>query len=161
MRDRDLDFTIARLGECRFRRRCPALASPATMSASSITRARGPESLARPGRRSSGDGVGGPAGEAVLRPVAARLRDRDLRRALPGLNDVIRAIVLSLHHHYGVDKVYGFRFGYEGLVRRYGHEPLELTPDAVKRIHEIGRIDPGLLPRAPGPGGDGRRPWRT
>src|SRR5262245_50540020 len=31
----------------------------------------------------------------------------------PGLNDVIRSIVLSLHHHYRVDKVYGFRFGYE------------------------------------------------
>ena len=56
----------------------------------------------------------------------------------PGLNDVIRAIVLSLHHHYGVQKIYGFRFGYEGLVRRYGHKPLELTPDTVNRIHEIG-----------------------
>ena len=56
----------------------------------------------------------------------------------PGLNDVIRSIVLSLYHHYGVKKVYGFRFGYEGLVRGYGHKPLELTPDAVSRIHEIG-----------------------
>jgi len=56
----------------------------------------------------------------------------------PGLNDVIRAIVLSLHHHYGVNKIYGFRFGYEGLVRQYGHTPLELTPEAVMRIHEIG-----------------------
>ena len=56
----------------------------------------------------------------------------------PGLNDVIRAIVLSLHHHYGVDKVYGFRFGYEGLVQRIGHEPLKLTPETVQRIHEAG-----------------------
>ena len=56
----------------------------------------------------------------------------------PGLNDVIRSIVLSLYHHYGVKEVYGFRFGYEGLVRGYGHEPLELTPDTVDRIHEIG-----------------------
>jgi 6-phosphofructokinase 1 len=56
----------------------------------------------------------------------------------PGLNDVIRAIVLSLYHHYGVNKVYGFRYGYEGLVQRIGHKPLELTPDAVNRIHEIG-----------------------
>ena len=47
----------------------------------------------------------------------------------PGLNDVIRAIVLSLHHHYGVAKVYGFRFGYEGLVERHGHAPLELTAE--------------------------------
>jgi 6-phosphofructokinase 1 len=56
----------------------------------------------------------------------------------PGLNDVIRSIVLSLYHHYGVKKVYGFRFGYEGLVRRTGHEPLKLTPEVVSRIHEIG-----------------------
>jgi 6-phosphofructokinase 1 len=51
---------------------------------------------------------------------------------------VIRAIVLSLHHHYGVKKIYGFRFGYEGLVERHGHEPLTLTPDLVNRIHEMG-----------------------
>lgn len=56
----------------------------------------------------------------------------------PGLNDVVRAIVLSLYHHYGVRTVFGFRFGYEGLVRRYGHEPVELTPHSVNRIHEIG-----------------------
>jgi 6-phosphofructokinase 1 len=56
----------------------------------------------------------------------------------PGLNDVIRSIVLSLYHHYGVNKVYGFRFGYEGLVRRHGHQPLRLTPDTVNRIHESG-----------------------
>jgi 6-phosphofructokinase 1 len=56
----------------------------------------------------------------------------------PGLNDVIRSIVMSLYHLYGVKKVYGFRFGYEGLVPAYGHKPLELTPDAVNRINEIG-----------------------
>jgi 6-phosphofructokinase 1 len=54
------------------------------------------------------------------------------------LNDVIRAIVRSLRLHYGVRKVYGFRFGYEGLVRRIGHEPLELTPETVHGIHESG-----------------------
>jgi 6-phosphofructokinase 1 len=56
----------------------------------------------------------------------------------PGLNDVIRAIVLSLHHHYGVKTVYGFPFGYEGLVRKYGHTPLELTPQVVGRINQSG-----------------------
>ncbi|ABC76638.1 pyrophosphate--fructose 6-phosphate 1-phosphotransferase [Syntrophus aciditrophicus SB] len=56
----------------------------------------------------------------------------------PGLNDVIRSIVLSLCHHYCVQKIYGFRFGYEGLVQRYGHKPLELTADSVAQIHEIG-----------------------
>jgi len=56
----------------------------------------------------------------------------------PGVNNVIRAIVLSLHRHYGVTKVYGFRFGYEGLVPRMGHQPFELTPESVHRIHESG-----------------------
>lgn len=56
----------------------------------------------------------------------------------PGLNDVIRAIVLSLHHHYGVMKVYGFRYGFEGLNPAYYHSPLDLTPDLVDGIHQKG-----------------------
>jgi 6-phosphofructokinase 1 len=56
----------------------------------------------------------------------------------PGLNDVIRAIVLSLHHHYGVERILGFRYGYEGLIRPFKHEPLRLNPDTVGRIHETG-----------------------
>ena len=56
----------------------------------------------------------------------------------PGLNNVIRAIVLSLYHHYGVKTVFGFQFGYEGLIPSYGHSPLELTPESVSRIHEMG-----------------------
>lgn len=56
----------------------------------------------------------------------------------PGLNSVIRAIVLCLHHSYGVRRVYGFPFGYEGLTYRYGHEPVELTTAFVDRIHQQG-----------------------
>jgi 6-phosphofructokinase 1 len=56
----------------------------------------------------------------------------------PGLNSVIRAITLSLHHNYGVRTIYGFPYGYEGLTYRYGHKPVELTPALVDRIHEQG-----------------------
>jgi 6-phosphofructokinase 1 len=56
----------------------------------------------------------------------------------PGLNDVIRSIVLSLHYHYGVTGVYGFRYGYEGLSPRYKHPALELTLDTVADIHQKG-----------------------
>mgnify|MGYP000882757023 FL=1 len=56
----------------------------------------------------------------------------------PGLNDVIRSIVLALFHHYGVRTVFGFRYGYEGLTNKYGHEPVELTPDLVADIQEKG-----------------------
>lgn len=56
----------------------------------------------------------------------------------PGINDVIRAIVLSLFHHYGEKKISGFRYGFEGLNPQYGHEVLELTPDSVDDIHQKG-----------------------
>jgi 6-phosphofructokinase 1 len=56
----------------------------------------------------------------------------------PGLNDIIRSIVMSLFHHYGVTKVIGFRYGYEGLSPHYGHRPMELTPEVVARIHDAG-----------------------
>jgi 6-phosphofructokinase 1 len=56
----------------------------------------------------------------------------------PGLNDVIRSIVLSLFHHYGVQTVFGFRYGFEGLSPRYRHTPLELTPGEVRDIHQSG-----------------------
>jgi 6-phosphofructokinase 1 len=56
----------------------------------------------------------------------------------PGLNDVIRSIVLSLHHHYGVRTVYGFPYGYEGLTPKCGHQPIMLTPQAVAQINEMG-----------------------
>jgi 6-phosphofructokinase 1 len=56
----------------------------------------------------------------------------------PGLNDVIRSMTLSLHYHYGVKRVYGFPYGYEGLAPKYGHKPLELTPASIGRISESG-----------------------
>ncbi|MGE5256244.1 MAG: ATP-dependent 6-phosphofructokinase [Hyphomicrobiales bacterium] len=56
----------------------------------------------------------------------------------PGLNDVIRAVVLSLFYNYKVRTVFGFPYGYEGLTPRYGHRPKELDPETVSRIHEYG-----------------------
>ena len=56
----------------------------------------------------------------------------------PGLNDVIRAIVLSLFYHYNVEMVFGFRYGFEGLSPRHRHAPLELTPTIVIDIHQKG-----------------------
>ena len=56
----------------------------------------------------------------------------------PGLNDVIRAIVLSLFHHYRVNNVFGFRYGYEGLSSLHRHTPIELTPGKVADIQRSG-----------------------
>jgi 6-phosphofructokinase 1 len=56
----------------------------------------------------------------------------------PGLNDVIRSIVRSLYLHYGVQTIYGFPYGYEGLAPKFGHQPIKLTPQVVSHINEIG-----------------------
>jgi 6-phosphofructokinase 1 len=56
----------------------------------------------------------------------------------PGLNDIIRGLVMELSHRYGVTRVYGFRHGFEGLVPRYGHTPWHLKPDAMDAIHTFG-----------------------
>jgi len=56
----------------------------------------------------------------------------------PGINDVIKSLVNTLYLSYGVDNVYGIRYGYRGLAPRYGLEPVELNPDVVDAIHENG-----------------------
>jgi 6-phosphofructokinase 1 len=56
----------------------------------------------------------------------------------PGINNVIRGIVLELARGYGVKRILGFRFGYEGLISRFGHEPMPLAPDSVAHIHHQG-----------------------
>jgi 6-phosphofructokinase 1 len=56
----------------------------------------------------------------------------------PGTNDVIRAIVLELHHLYNVRHIYGVRYGFQGFIPRYGHDLVRLTPDEVADIHNYG-----------------------
>lgn len=54
----------------------------------------------------------------------------------PGLNNVIRDLVLSAWYLYGVRRIIGFRYGYRGLA-----DPalqIALTPTMVKDIHEQG-----------------------
>jgi 6-phosphofructokinase 1 len=139
VRDGDLDFTIARLGECRIR--TPMSHVRFTRDDERVLYHAGLEDV----KACLDRGADPPAMESAGPREMQFFDPSQLACGIvicggicPGLNDVIRSIVLSLHYHYGVDKVYGFRFGYEGLVRRYGHEPLALTPEGVARIHELG-----------------------
>ncbi len=56
----------------------------------------------------------------------------------PGLNDVIRTITLTLQWEYNVTKVLGFCFGYQGLSANPRKQPMELTPDSVDAIQNLG-----------------------
>jgi 6-phosphofructokinase 1 len=56
----------------------------------------------------------------------------------PGLNDVIRGLVMELWYRYGVQRILGFRYGYEGLIERFGHTPVNLRPEGVATINQFG-----------------------
>jgi 6-phosphofructokinase 1 len=56
----------------------------------------------------------------------------------PGINDVIRAIVMESHYHYGIRTVLGIRNGLRGFIPKYGYDVLELTPENVSSIHQFG-----------------------
>jgi 6-phosphofructokinase 1 len=56
----------------------------------------------------------------------------------PGINDVIRSIVMEAFHNYNVPAVLGVRYGLEGFIPKYGHDIVELTPSKVADIHQFG-----------------------
>ncbi len=56
----------------------------------------------------------------------------------PGENDVIRSIVLELCFIYGVRNIIGIPYGYQGFIPQYGHSVIDLTPERVSYIHELG-----------------------
>ena len=56
----------------------------------------------------------------------------------PGLNDVIRSIVMTLWHRYGVRQIDGVRFGYRGLYNNDESLRFPLNPETVRDIHRTG-----------------------
>lgn len=56
----------------------------------------------------------------------------------PGINDVIRSIVMGLYYFYNIRNIIGIPYGYEGLVPAFGHGFVDLTLDRVRNIHQFG-----------------------
>jgi 6-phosphofructokinase 1 len=56
----------------------------------------------------------------------------------PGLNNVIRSVVLGLHYGYKVRSIFGIRYGLQGFIPEYQHPLVPLTPETVADIHEQG-----------------------
>jgi 6-phosphofructokinase 1 len=139
MSDIILDFTVPRLGECRI----PSPISGIRFTSDDervLYHSRLEETKPWIDQRADPPSLeaAGPRERIFFDPAKLACGIVTCGGLCPGLNDVIRSIVMSLHHHYGVNKAYGFRYGYEGLVPRYGHTPLELKPDSVNRINEAG-----------------------
>ncbi len=81
---------------------------------------------------------GGPRKKIYFDPKKTRVGIVTCGGLCPGLNDVIRGLVLELSHHYGVNRVVGFRNGYRGFIPDYGDDVIELTPSFVKNIDDEG-----------------------
>ena len=139
MEDNDLDFLVSSLGECR-------IPSPMT-SVEFVEEQRcvlyhsdlnDIETLIKAGRRPPVFEMAGPRRKIYFDSSKLKCGIVTCGGLCPGLNDVIRAIVLSLFYHYGVQTVFGFRYGYEGLSPMYRHAPIELTPQVVSDIQQKG-----------------------
>ncbi len=56
----------------------------------------------------------------------------------PGLNDIIRSIVLELNHIYNVKTIYGIKHGLQGFIPEYKHDVIDLNPESVSGIQDKG-----------------------
>jgi 6-phosphofructokinase 1 len=82
--------------------------------------------------------VAGPREKIFFDPVQTKAAIVTCGGLCPGINDVIRAIIMELFYRYGVRNAVGIKYGFQGLIPKYGHQVMELTPDIVKDIHTSG-----------------------
>ncbi|MBN2443725.1 MAG: ATP-dependent 6-phosphofructokinase [Spirochaetales bacterium] len=80
----------------------------------------------------------GPRERIYFDPVKTKAAIVTCGGLCPGINNVIRSLVMELFYRYGVKTIYGMRYGFRGFFPEYGHEPYLLTPDLVHEIHEKG-----------------------
>ena len=92
----------------------------------------------REGREPLSFEFAGPREKIYYDPAKTRAAIVTCGGLCPGINDVIRAIVMALYYGYGVRSIIGMRFGLQGFIPRYGLPVVDLEPKVVDRIHEIG-----------------------
>ena len=80
----------------------------------------------------------GPRAKIYFKPSTTRAAIVTCGGLCPGLNDVIRAVVMELYQWYNVDDVWGIRYGYSGLSSNPEHPPIQLNPEVVSEIHKQG-----------------------
>jgi 6-phosphofructokinase 1 len=133
------DLGIERLGECRIP--SPMTGIPFVSDTDRVlysSRLVDVEAYLRRGDTPPVFEAAGPRAKIYFDPARLKCGIVTCGGLCPGLNDVIRATVMSLTYHYGVQSIFGFRYGFEGLSPKYGHAPLELSPEVVKEIHKRG-----------------------
>lgn len=96
------------------------------------------EAFARSGTPLPAFEMAGPRSQIYFDPSKLRCAMVTCGGLCPGLNDIIRSIVLELYHGYGVRHIYGIKFGLQGFIPEYGHDVIDLKPESVTSILELG-----------------------
>ncbi len=94
--------------------------------------------------------LAGPRGKIFFDPKATRAAIVTCGGLCPGINAVIRGIVMQLWYRYGCRDILGVRYGYGGLGKG-ADVPRALDPDVVSDIHSDGGTILGSSRGAPTP----------
>lgn len=142
-----LDFTIPNLGEAK-------IPSPIMMSRSfgdgmadyvndstrvlfNIATKMGPDGHPMPVDDSTLE-VAGPRERIYFNPAHVHAAITTCGGICPGLNNVIRAVVRCFWYRYGVRRISGIPYGYQGLLENSSFPIIPLDPDNVDDIQEKG-----------------------
>lgn len=94
--------------------------------------------MIRDGKKLSAFELAGPRKKIYFDPSKLRCALVACGGLCPGVNGIIRSIVLELYYAYGVQNIYGIQHGLQGFIPEYGHDILPLTPETVEKIIRIG-----------------------
>jgi 6-phosphofructokinase 1 len=81
---------------------------------------------------------GGPRKDIFFNPDEVKVAIVTCGGLCPGLNVVIREIVMCLWYNYEVKDIYGIKWGYKGFYTDVEENWLKLTPRHVSDIHKLG-----------------------
>ncbi len=82
--------------------------------------------------------LAGPRKKIYFDPQKMRVAIVTCGGICPGINSVIKSIVVTACRVYGIPSIYGFRFGLNGLNPKYQLEYVALTPERVNTIDLAG-----------------------
>ncbi|MFC1738043.1 ATP-dependent 6-phosphofructokinase [Planctomycetota bacterium] len=97
-----------------------------------------PDADARTFKRDELLEIAGPRQKIFFEPAKTHAAIVTCGGLCPGVNDVIRAIVMCLWYRYGVKRISGIKFGYRGFLSQFALPVMELKPDVVEDIHQKG-----------------------
>ncbi len=82
--------------------------------------------------------IAGPRDTLFFEPAKTKAGIVTCGGLCPGLNNVIRSLVHQLYYRYGITRIFGIKYGYEGLSSDFNHPVVELTAPMVSYIHLAG-----------------------